>query len=149
MMVHALDTLLAIASLTALAMGPWAAHAAAATARIDSPAVLIAMPAPDCRRGVNRQLVISVSAFKRPGDASEVSFVVSARAPDGAERELGNFAIFPYADFDVAPDKDMRFGFDLPPGLATCDPLDVKVRIAATRGAGKGASIVVSRAQIL
>lgn len=149
-MTHVFGTLLAIGLLTAIAMGPWVTRAASVTARIDRPAILIASPAPDCRPGGNRQLVVSVIAYEAPDKAGAVLFVVSARTSSaGMERELGRFSIFPDVDFKAtAPDQAMHFGFPLPPDLATCQHIEVKVRIDAQPGTGKRGSIMISTAEI-
>ncbi|OAS17701.1 hypothetical protein [Methylobacterium platani] len=94
-----------------------------------------------------RRLVLSVTGFA-PSPAGPVEGVVTIRC-GGAEREIGRFGLFPQTAFGPSdPGGAQAFGFALPDDPACREADRVTVRLAASAGDGRGASMELGPASV-
>ena len=121
-------------------------------ATIASPAVVTAMGAPVADQGVASQsprVIISVTAFRPPGDSAVQAVVKVQRDGGRTEQEIGRFGIFPNAEFKAAdPSKVQRFGLPLPNELASGGAVKLHVYLVPFKGDGSGALLQIGGAEI-
>jgi hypothetical protein len=95
------------------------------------------------------RVVVSVTHYRPTEDGSPLDVVVTARAGNGAEQEIGRFGITPDREFAVAdPSAAQRFGFALPRSLMDATSVVFNVRLVPARGDGKGASLRIGGVEI-
>jgi hypothetical protein len=147
-----------------LAFATWAGHEAFAEsspllATVTRPAEFVAAPAAPAAGGEaalprRAHVIIGVTEYHPAGDGTPVEVVVRGRAGDGAEHEVGRFAVTPDRDFKAAePSEGLRFSLLLPPALTTGAPITFSVQLAPglpTPGQArdKGAYLRIGEAEI-
>ena len=131
-------TKLGAAVATAWALSPPAvlAETDAMLATLDKPATVTVQRTPALGEAPRRpRVIISVTNYSPSADCTPVQVVVKGRSDDGAEVEIGRFAITPDQAFDAAAPEAQRFALPLPVGLATDKPVRFTVHLVAAEGA--------------
>jgi hypothetical protein len=126
------------------------AEAGQKVATTDKPASIVAT------RGVGREanestrLVLTVTGFKPPQNGAVQVVVKAEQAPEGTEREIGRFGIFPQTEFQAqAGAQPQQFGFPLPRELASNLPsLRLNVYLVPLRGDGRGSQVEIGAAAL-
>lgn len=122
-------------------------------ATLDKPAMVTAGPATAALLGSAdfggaRHVLITIAAFTPPPDKKPVEVVVSAARAGGGSREIGRFAITPYAPFVRGSGRQQNFALALPADLAGEKTLTLSVALVPVRGGGQGARLEVGSAAL-
>jgi len=94
-------------------------------------------------------VIISVTGYHPADDGTPVEMVVTGRAGNGTEQQVGRFGVTPDVAYHVNDAADaMRFSFRIPPALISSEPVEFSVHIVPVRGTGSGASLQIGDAEI-
>jgi hypothetical protein len=119
-------------------------------ATVERPAIVTAAVAPSPGASLaDRQVVVSVVAYKPSRDGAVQGVVKVQKNEGGTEQEIGRFGIFPNAEFRAAdPSQARRYSFPLPTEVARGSPIKLKVEVVPVRGEGKDAQLEIGSAEI-
>jgi hypothetical protein len=119
-------------------------------ATVERPAIVTAAVAPSPGASpADRQVVVSVVAYKPSRDGAVQGVVKVQKNEGGTEQEIGRFGIFPNAEFRAAdPSQARRYSFPLPTEVARGSPIKLKVEVVPVRGEGKDAQLEIGSAEI-
>lgn len=147
-----------------LAFAMWAGHESFAEsssllATVTSPAMFVAARAAPAGGGEaafprRAHVIIGVTEYHPADDGTSVEVVVGGRVGDGAEREVGRFAVTPDRDFKATePSEALRFSLLLPAELTTGAPIAFRVQLVpgyptAGQAGDKGAYLRVGETEI-